>query len=372
MMRPGGAIMTLNRRTFIGTAIAAMTVGRSALAAQPMAPGYFAPAEESPHARTWMCWPSTGSIYSGPAGYFESVQETLGRLALTIAEHEPVAMLVAAGNQSLAARLCGPKVELIDIQTDDMWARDSGPVFLRNQPGEVALLDLNFNGWGGKQEHRLDRKISASIAKLVSCPYFKSQVTGEGGGIEYDGEGTLILNESSWVNDNRNPGWSRENVEAELKQGLGVDKVIWLPGVRGKDITDAHIDGSVRIVRPGVLIMGTNPGDNTSDWALAGEEAKKILSKATDAKGRSFQIAEIPSAVDVRSTRDDFFSGYANYYVGNGAVYTPQFGDVKADAHALATLTRLFPDRTVVSLEVDRIYENGGGIHCVTQQQPAV
>lgn len=141
--------MTLNRRTFMGTAIAAMAAGRSALAAQPMALGYFAPAEESPHARTWMCWPSTGSIYKGPAGYFENIQETLGRLAAAIAEHEPVSMLVGADNQALATRLCGPKVKLIDIQTDDMWARDSGPVFLRNHAGKVALLDLNFSGWGG-------------------------------------------------------------------------------------------------------------------------------------------------------------------------------------------------------------------------------
>jgi agmatine deiminase len=364
--------MTLNRRAFVGAAIAAMTAGRSALAAQPTALGYFAPAEESTHARTWMCWAATRSIYEAPMGYFESVQETLGRLAAAIAEHEPVSMLAAADNQALAARLCGPKVELVDIQTDDMWARDCGPVFLRNRTGKLALIDFNFNGWGGKQDHRLDRKISASIAKLTGCPYFKSAVTGEGGGIEYDGDGTLILNESSWVNKNRNPGWSRENIEIELKADLGVKKVIWLPGVRGKDITDGHIDGSVRIVRPGMLIMGTNPADDKSEWALADAEAKKILSKATDARGRSFQIAEIPSAVDVRSTRDDFFSGYANYYVGNGAVYTPQFGDAKADAHALATLTQLFPDRTVVSLDVDRIYENGGGIHCVTQQQPAV
>jgi agmatine deiminase len=364
--------MTLSRRTFVGAAIAAMKAGRAALAAQPAALGYFAPAEESPHARTWMCWPSTRSIYKGPTGYFESVQETLGRLAAAIAEHEPVSLLAAADNQALAARLCGPRVELVDIQTDDMWARDSGPVFLRDRTGKLALFDFNFNGWGGKQDHRLDTRISASIAKRTGCRYFKSAVVGEGGGIEYDGDGTLILNESSWVNDNRNPGWTREHIEIELKADLGVKKVIWLPGVRGKDITDGHIDGSVRIVRPGTLIMGTGPAGDKSEWALADAEAKKILSKATDARGRSFQIAEIPSAADVRSTRDDFFSGYANYYVGNGAVYTPQFGDAKTDSHALATLTRLFPGRTVVALDVDRIYENGGGIHCVTQQEPAV
>ncbi len=173
--------MALNRRTFFETAIAAVTVGRSALAAQPAALGYFAPAEESAHARTWMCWPSNPSIYGEPAAYFESVQEALGRLAAAIAQHEPVSMLAAAKHQALAARLCGSKVTLVDIQTDDMWARDSGPVFLRSGAGKAAILDLNFNGWGGKQVHRWDRQISSSIAQLTGCAYIKSALTGEGG-----------------------------------------------------------------------------------------------------------------------------------------------------------------------------------------------
>jgi agmatine deiminase len=372
LMRTGGqAVTILNRRVFMGTAVAAIVTARSALGLQPKPHGYFAPAEDSLHARTWMCWPSTPTIYGGPARYFESVQETLGRLAAAIVEHEPVSMLVQAKHQALAARLCGPKVKLVDVQTDDMWARDSGPVFLRNHEGQIAALDLNFNGWGGKQQHRLDKQVSASVAKQLGCPYFRSEITGEGGGLEYDGDGTLLLTESCWLNDNRNPGWTREEIEAELKVSLGVEKLIWLPGVRGRDITDGHIDGSVRIVRPGLLITGGYPGD-TSEWGRALAESKAILSKATDARGRSFEIVDIPSAVDVRSTREDVFTGYANYYVGNGAVYTPSFGDARADARAVDTLTRLFTGRRVVSLEVDRIYENGGGIHCVTQQQPAV
>jgi agmatine deiminase len=348
-----------------------MLAGRSTIGIEPRSQGYFAPAEEWPHARTWMCWPSTPSIYGGPTSYFESVQETLGRLAAAIAEHEPVSMLVAAKDQPLAARLCGPRVGFVDVATDDMWARDSGPVFLRNHEGRIAALDLNFNGWGGKQQHQNDSQISASIAKQRGCPYFRSRVTGEGGGIEYDGDGTLILTESCWVNDNRNSGWTRAELEAELKVSLGVEKVIWLRGVRGRDITDGHIDGSVRIVRPGVLMTGGYPGDR-SEWGLAAAESRAILSKATDARGRSFEIADIPSAVEVRPKREGFFSGYANFYVGNGAVYTPSFGDAGADAYARDMLARLFPGRRVVSLEVDRLYENGGGIHCVTQQEPAV
>ena len=318
-----------------------------------------------------MSWPSTPALYGGSIGYFESVQETLGRLAAAIAEHEPVTLLAGAQHHGLAANLCGPKVRLLDIATDDMWARDSGPVFLKGRDEGVAVLDLNFNGWGGKQRHEKDGRIAASIARELGCPHIRSQIVGEGGGLEYDGEGTLILTESCWVNDNRNPGRTRTQIEAALKTGLGVEKVIWLPGVRGRDITDGHVDGSVRLVRPGVVLTGGYPGD-TSDWGLALAEAKAILSKTTDAKGRSFVIAHVPSAVEVRSTRAGFFTGYANYYVGNGAVYTPSFGDKAADRHAVETLARLFANRRVVALKVDRIYENGGGIHCVTQQQPAV
>ena len=341
---------------------------------KPTSQGYTAPAEESPHARTWMCWPSTASIYARPersAGYYESVQETIGRLAAAISEHEPVSMLAAVEHHALAARLCGPRVDLVDIPTDDMWARDSGPVFLRDGAGGTALLDLNFNGWGGKQQHDRDTRVSSAIAQELGCPRFEAEVVGEGGGIEFDGEGTLILTESCWVNDNRNPGRTQQQIEAELRATLGVEVVIWLPGVRGQEETDGHIDGSVRFVRPGVLLTGGIPGD-TSEWGAVMVESKKILSKAKDAKGRSFTLADVPSAVDARSTQADFFTGYANFYVGNGAVYTPQFGDAKADAHAAETLGKLFAGRRVVALDVDRIYENGGGIHCVTQQQPAV
>jgi agmatine deiminase len=344
-------------------------VTRPALGGLPGAQGFLAPAEESPHARTWMCWASTAEIYGDDTAYFESVQEHLGRLAAAIAKHEPVTMLAAAAHHERARALCGPKVTLVDLATDDMWARDSGPVFLRSGKGETAVLGLNFNGWGGKQRHDHDQKVAESVAAEVGCRYFQAKITGEGGGIEYDGEGTLILTDSCWLNDNRNPGWSRDELEQALKGYLGVEKVIWVPGVRGKDITDGHIDGSIRVVRPGLLMTSGYPGD-TSEWAIALKEAKAILAKATDAKGRSFELVEVLSAVDVRSQEEGFFTSYANYYVGNGALYSPTFGDAKADQRALDSFSKLFPGREIVMLDVDRIYENGGGIHCVTQQQP--
>jgi agmatine deiminase len=368
--------MTVTRRNFlIANAVLAAagelacSSGASANAgAKSTVRNYFAPAEEAPHAATWMAWPSTASIYGG-GSYFESVQETLGRLARAIAENEPVWMMAGSEHHTLAAQLCGPKVRLVDIDTDDMWARDSGPVFLLGRDGGAALADFNFNGWGGKQRHEHDAKLAGRIAEYLRLERFAAPIRGEGGGLEYDGEGTLILTESCWVNENRNPGVSRAEIESALKAQLGVKVVIWIPGVRGQEITDGHIDGSMRIVRPGLLLASAYPGDR-SEWGRARDDAYAILRAAKDARGRPFEIVEVASAVDVRSSRPEFFTSYANFYVGNGAVYTPQFGDRAADAHAQETLARLFPDRKVVALEMDRIYENGGGIHCVTQQQP--
>ncbi|WP_448953504.1 agmatine deiminase family protein [Labrys neptuniae] len=350
-------------------AAAGLAMGSPAEATEAEAWRATVPSESEPHARTWMAWPSTPSVYGGPGAYYESVQETLGRLAAAIAEHEPVAMAAPAGQHALARRLCGPKVELVDIATDDMWARDSGPVFVRKTDGGIAAVEFGFNGWGNKQIHAEDARLAQRIAGHLNLTGHTAPVRGEGGGLEYDGDGTLLLAESCWVNDNRNPGLSRDEIERHLKATLGVETLIWVPGVRGQDITDGHIDGSIRFVKPGLLMASAYPGD-TSDWAAAHTEALAILAKARDARGRSLEVVSVPSAVDVRSKSEDFLTSYANYYVGNGALYTPRFGDKRADGKAMETLARLHPDRRIVALEVDRIYENGGGIHCVTQQQP--
>lgn len=327
------------------------------------------PAESEPHAKTWMAWPSTPAFYGGSGAYFESVQETLGRLAAAIAENEPVTMAAPANQHALAAQLCGPGVELVDIPTDDMWARDSTPVFVHTDDRSVAAVDFGFNGWGGKQAHARDGKLADEIAALAGVVHHDAALCGEGGGFEYDGDGTLLLTESCWVNDNRNPGLDRAEIERRLKLALGVETVLWVPGVRGLDITDGHIDGSFRFVEPGLVIASSYPGD-TSEWGQAHAEALAILAKARDARGRALEIVSIPAATEIRSKSEDFLSSYANYYVGNGALYTPQFGDRKADALAKDVLGELHPGRRIVQLDVDRIYENGGGIHCVTQQQP--
>ncbi|MEM8622458.1 MAG: agmatine deiminase family protein [Pseudomonadota bacterium] len=340
---------------------------------------HLAPAEEAPHARTWMCWPAMKRNYQyrgRPAGYYAEVKSTIGRLAAAIARHEPVVMCASPDELAQARAACGNGVEVVPIPTDDMWARDSGPVFVVGQDGQKAGVILNFNAWGGKWHQPLDALLAGRILDHLGLPAIEAAVVGEGGGIEFDGQGTLLLTESCWVNDNRNAGRTRDEIEAELRRVLGVEQVIWLKGVAGEEETDGHIDGYVRFIRPGLVLMS---GADTADARWGGDtvwdedyrDAKERLRNARDAAGRRFEIVELPWATTSRSTDPRFFTSYANFYVGNGAVYSPQFGDDKADARAEETLKALFPGREVVMLEVDRIYENGGGVHCVTQQEPA-
>ena len=330
----------------------------------------FLPAESEPHLRTWMCWASTPSVY-GSIGNLEAVQENLGALARMISEHEPVVMLASKEHEAHIRQLCGELVEIMYVATDDMWARDTTPMFLRHdRKNKLQAIDLNFNGWGKKQTHQKDNLVATHPANQLGVSRYQALVTGEGGGIEYDGEGTAILTDSCWVNDNRNPGMSQAEIDAELKLALGLEKIIWLPGVRGQDITDGHIDGAFRFVAPGLILASGYEGDD-SIWGQTIEESLRILSHSTDAKNRPLETVWLPAAESPRSNHPEMFTSYANFYIGNDALYTPEFGDRKADQRAIGLFETLFPDRAIIALNVDRIYESGGGIHCVTNQQPA-
>ncbi|MEM8766406.1 MAG: agmatine deiminase family protein [Pseudomonadota bacterium] len=361
----------LSRRTFLKTS-AALGAGMLINHANASGRRWRTPDEGAPHACTWMAWPSVESIYED-AAYFENVQQALGQLAAAISRFEPVRMAAPREQHDRARELCGPAVELVPIPCEDMWMRDSGPVFVRFETGDLGVVNLHFNGWGDKQTPRsYDERIAGAVAEHLGFPVIDNPLplVGEGGGLEFDGDGTLLLTDSCWLNDNRNPGIDRKTMTAELKRLFGLEKVIWLPGVRDQDITDGHIDGAMRFVRPGLVMTGGLPGDD-SDWGLALAEGREILKRETDARGRAFELVDIPSASEPANPSEWLFTGYANYYLANGALFTGVFGDKQADAFAIDTLGKLFPERKIVPLSLDAIYESGGGIHCVTQQQPA-
>lgn len=195
----------------------------------------------------------------------------------------------------------------------------------------------------------------------------------EGGGIEVDGHGTAIITESCVLNSNRNPGVGKLVCEAELRQLLGLEKIVWLPGIKGKDITDGHTDFYARFVKPGIVVAGYDPDPKSFDHAVT-KRHLEILRAATDAEGRKLEVVvlEAPSTVRERFSNDDFAAGYINFYVCNGAVIAPEFGDSKTDLAAKQALQRLFPERKVVQINIDGIAAGGGGIHCTTQQEPMV
>lgn len=325
-------------------------------------------AEWDSHELTVMSWP-TALIWGEDTPY---VREDIARVARAIAEFEPVVMLVTPGEEEDAEYELGSKVEIVSLAVDDLWARDTVPVFVEGPDG-VEGVDFNFNGWGGKQEHGNDGKVGAALLKEFDLPRVKANLVGEGGSLETDGLGTLLVTESSMVNDNRNPGLSRDEVEERLMDLLGMTKVIWFDGVYDEDISDAHIDSLVRFTAPGVVLLDVpGPGAPDDVWACSSEQARGVLSEATDARGESFEVIELPQPDFslIRGTGDDFLASYVNFYVGNDAVYLPQFGDRKADRRAQDILAEQYPEREIVPLSIDTIASGGGGIHCATHDLP--
>lgn len=334
--------------------------------------GFCQPLEASRHERSFMQWPVQARIHGGKRG-LDEVRGSIARIASALVDFEPVVMLVDQDSMAQARSALGQQITLWPIATDDLWCRDSGPTFLRNRSGQLAVSDLNFNGWGGKQTCTKDSRIAASIADMLDLPLFNNGLTGEGGGVEVDGEGTIIAHESCWVNRNRNRH-DKAGVERLLLDALGAEHMIWAPGLKGADITDCHIDAMARFVKPGQVVMQLPRNTSGRDpWSICAFQTYEILKAARDAQGRKLDVAVIhePDYSRLRVKSSDFVASYVNYYVCNGGVISAEFGDDRSDAAARHLLGQLYPGRTVITLDIDPIAKAGGGIHCSIQQQPA-
>jgi agmatine deiminase len=299
------------------------------------------------------------------------VQENIAEIARTIVRYEPVVMLVHPKERSFAEQLCGSTVQFLEASLDDIWIRDTGAVFLTNPQHELAGIDFNFNGWGRKQNHLNDKEVAQRLLEFTDAGAMTTPIVAEGGAIEVDGQGTALITESCILNDNRNRGLTKDECDRQLKLLLGVRKIIWLPGIKGKDITDGHTDFYARFARPGVVVAGLEPDPNSFDYEVTREHLK-ILKATTDANGRELEVItiEAPKKLRFPDKTDDFAAGYVNFYLVNGAVIAPEFGDPEADETARKTLLQLFPGHEVVQLNIDILAAGGGGIHCVTQQEP--
>ncbi|TDF78982.1 agmatine/peptidylarginine deiminase [Pseudomonas sp. H9] len=336
--------------------------------------GWFMPAEWVNHAATWMVWPHNKPLWeSGWGVTLEQVQVDFARVANAIARFEPVKMVVDPSARASAAALCGANIELIELTVNDSWCRDSGPSFICHPQQGLAGVSWRFNAWGGKSAHDLDESLARRILNQLGLSCFGTALSNEGGAIHVDGEGTLITTESVLLNPNRNPGMSKAEIEEIFTRFLGVKKTIWLPGdpdyVTG-DMTDGHVDGVCAFARPGVLLVDATH-DQSSVYAQVARENRRALELATDAQGRSFEMLELyeaSEAVDVDA--EVFCASYTNFYIANGAIIMPAYG-IEADQVAAQVLAQAFPGREVVPVQINHLAHGGGGVHCITQQQPA-
>ena len=325
------------------------------------------PAEWVRHDRCWMSWPHRADIWQGT---LDRTQRSYAAVAQAIRRFEPVTMIAHPDGVDMAKRLCGPGIDVLPIHIDDSWCRDNGPTFVKNGMGGLAGIAWRFNAWGGKfTPYDDDARLGERLLKQLGVPVYRSALTLEGGAIHVDGEGTLLTTETALLNDNRNPGWTKAEVERELRNALSVEKIIWLPGDENEYITDGHIDGLACFVRPGVVLYETNP-DNEDPHHGVLVENLKALKGATDAKGRTIDLIPIEEAFEAEVVGDHFSRSYINFYIANGGIVMPGYG-TPGDARAKAVVAEAFPDREVVQVDLRAIAPGGGGIHCITQQQPS-
>lgn len=329
------------------------------------------PSEHQPHKATWLAFGAHPRIWS--AKLAAGVCRDQANIAQAIARFEPVNLLVTKENRAIAQQLLGDTVTYIDCPLDDIWLRDSGANFVYDTLTQrPAAVSFNFNGWGGKQTAKRDANIAAVMAQYTGMPLHISPLTLEGGAVEVNGSGTGIFTRSCILNDNRNPGFSRQRTEQLLQQTLGLNTIIWLNGIRDHDITDAHVDFYARFINEKSLIipMENDPGSYEYEVTRDHAAALNTLRQHTNLID-NIHVLNNPSQTRVnRDKHPDFAAGYINYYPCNGGIILPEFGDKTTDAQARSLLESLFPQRTVVQINIDNIASGGGGIHCVTMQQP--
>ena len=323
------------------------------------------PAEWEPHARCWMQWPDRGHFVWDD---IQKTQAAFARLAQTIRRFEPLTMIASPNYLQDARDLCGDDIDYLVMDGDDSWARDSGPNFVKNGDDLTASI-YHFAAWGGKYpDIRNDAAVGLRIAEHLGVPTFTTNVFMEGGGINVDGEGTILTSESCILNENRNPGLTKAEAEKILCDSLGGEKVIRVPGDPDDLETDGHIDGLACFVRPGVVLCEVASQENAERCNNL-RKNMAALQEATDAAGRKLEIITIAEADGADATSEPFCRSYINFYIANGGIVFPSYG-IPADAVAVESVQSAFPDHEIATVDINDIAIGGGGIHCITQQQP--
>lgn len=353
------------------------------------------PGEYEAHLGCMMIWPvRPGSwIYEG-----RDAKKTFCEIADAIAADEKLFMLADAAHVNEAKQMlskCGnhENMQVLEIETDDAWARDTGPTFVMDTDGKIHGISWSFNAWGGAYDGlyahwEKDDRVAGEVCRQLGYDCIDaSPFILEGGSVHSDGEGTILTTEACLLSPGRNSHMTREEIEQTLCRYLGGEKVIWLPhGIYG-DETNEHVDNMCAFLKPGVVALAWTDDNNDPQYAYS-REAYEVLSKTKDARGRKIEIIKLPlpkqpvciteeecrgfvfeEGEDEREPGERLAASYVNFYISNHSVILPQFGD-ENDALAVKLLGQAFPDRKIVPVMARSVIVGGGNIHCITQQIP--
>ncbi|QAY72960.1 agmatine deiminase family protein [Agromyces protaetiae] len=337
------------------------------------------PAETARHERTWMAFPREGLTLGEHPAEREEGYSAWAAVAHAVAAFEPVTVVVDPSEVERARRMLGGDIEILVAEVDEFWMRDHGPTFVvdDDRPGVLGAVDWIFNGWGAPAWSQWQKSAEHAriVAGEVGAELVSSLLVNEGGGIHVDGEGTVLATETVQLDPRRNPLADKARVEAEFARTLGTTKTIWLPRGLTRDYddfgTNGHVDIVATIPSPGTLLLHEQRNPRHPDHEIA-RELRELLADQTDAAGRRFEIIDLP-APDAILDRDGYVDwSYVNHLVVNGGIIACGFGEPEADARAREILEAVYPGRRAVTVDSRPIFARGGGIHCITQQQPAV
>jgi agmatine deiminase len=337
------------------------------MSTSPCAAGFRQPGEWTPHRACWLAFPSDPDLWPS----LPETQAVFARLCRAIAAPtagapgERLEILVrdpAAGSQARGL-LAGLPAHFHEFAFGDIWMRDIAPIFLRARSGNLASVRFRFNGWGGKYDYPGDSQVAERVQALTPFARFASELVLEGGAVECDGAGLCLTTRDVALNPNRNPGLSEADVEQQLCAALGATRVLWLGRGLLNDHTDGHIDNIARFIGPGrVVCMRAQTSDDPNAQVLG--EIEHTL------RAQELQVESVPSPGLVLGREGDPLpASYLNFYIANGSVVVPVFGSAQDEA-ALAALAPLFPGRSVEPVPAKLLLQEGGTVHCVSQQEP--
>lgn len=329
------------------------------------------PPEWAPHERTWMAWPTTGYTVGESDAEAEEAYRAWSSVANAIVRFEPVTVMADPSTIDSAREWLDERVDIVAAPLDDAWMRDIGPTFVIGDDGSVAGVDWVFNGWGACDwaTWEKDAEAARNVCAAAGVPTVPSEMVHEGGAIHVDGEGTVLLTRTVQLGEGRNAHWTQQQVENELSRTLGVHRFVWFDRGLTRDYdrfgTRGHVDIVACFSEPGVVLFHDQRNPEHPDHAVSAE-VRLVLESVP-----GLRVVPVPAPETVRDDEGWVDYSYINHYVCNGAVILCAFDD-EGDERAAAVIREAYPGREVVLVDARQLFARGGGIHCITQQQPAV